>query len=167
MIQHVHVFVFVRQCMIIVLVWIIYCKAIYVTSHNSYLNYHPLSLCLQEYKRKQLEEQKQAERLQRQLHQERAFLVSLQQQQQDSRPSEKKQLYHYKDAINPSDKPNWAKEVGKLEIRLNLSFFQHRSTVLLQGWCDLRNKFFNANLIFCPNQLWPWQATSTSELHTL
>ncbi|XP_056096897.1 TRAF2 and NCK interacting kinase a isoform X3 [Rhinichthys klamathensis goyatoka] len=65
----------------------------------------------QEYKRKQLEEQRQAERLQRQLHQERAYLVSLQQQQQDSRPAEKKPLYHYKDAVNPSDKPNWAKEV--------------------------------------------------------
>ncbi|XP_039531617.1 TRAF2 and NCK interacting kinase a isoform X5 [Pimephales promelas] len=66
---------------------------------------------LLEYKRKQLEEQRQAERLQRQLHQERAYLVSLQQQQQDSRPTEKKQLYHYKDAVNPIDKPNWAKEV--------------------------------------------------------
>ncbi|XP_056096896.1 TRAF2 and NCK interacting kinase a isoform X2 [Rhinichthys klamathensis goyatoka] len=66
---------------------------------------------LLEYKRKQLEEQRQAERLQRQLHQERAYLVSLQQQQQDSRPAEKKPLYHYKDAVNPSDKPNWAKEV--------------------------------------------------------
>uniref|UniRef100_A0A8C1PMH2 non-specific serine/threonine protein kinase n=1 Tax=Cyprinus carpio TaxID=7962 RepID=A0A8C1PMH2_CYPCA len=72
-----------------------------------------------EYKRKQLEEQRQADRLQRQLHQERAYLVSLQQQQhqqqqqqqQDSRPGEKKQLYHYKDAVNPSDKPAWAKEV--------------------------------------------------------
>ncbi|XP_057190917.1 TRAF2 and NCK interacting kinase a isoform X6 [Triplophysa rosa] len=71
---------------------------------------------LMEYKRKQLEEQRQAERLQRQLHQERAYLVSLQQQQQqqqqqDSRPAEKKQLYHYKDAGNSSDKPAWAKEV--------------------------------------------------------
>uniref|UniRef100_A0A8C2KJ68 non-specific serine/threonine protein kinase n=1 Tax=Cyprinus carpio TaxID=7962 RepID=A0A8C2KJ68_CYPCA len=74
---------------------------------------------LLEYKRKQLEEQRQADRLQRQLHQERAYLVSLQQQQhqqqqqqqQDSRPGEKKQLYHYKDAVNPSDKPAWAKEV--------------------------------------------------------
>ncbi|XP_051556137.1 traf2 and NCK-interacting protein kinase-like isoform X7 [Myxocyprinus asiaticus] len=67
----------------------------------------------QEYKRKQLEEQRQAERLQRQLQQERAYLVSLQQQQQqqDSRPPDKKQLYHYKDAVNPSDKPAWAKEV--------------------------------------------------------
>ncbi|XP_056598463.1 TRAF2 and NCK interacting kinase a isoform X10 [Triplophysa dalaica] len=72
----------------------------------------------QEYKRKQLEEQRQAERLQRQLHQERAYLVSLQQQQQqqqqlqqDSRPAEKKQLYHYKDAANSSEKPAWAKEV--------------------------------------------------------
>ncbi|XP_067220278.1 TRAF2 and NCK interacting kinase a isoform X6 [Chanodichthys erythropterus] len=70
----------------------------------------------QEYKRKQLEEQRQAERLQRQLQQERAYLVSLQQQQQqqqqqDSRPGEKKPLYHYKDAVNPSDKPAWAKEV--------------------------------------------------------
>uniref|UniRef100_A0A672S069 non-specific serine/threonine protein kinase n=1 Tax=Sinocyclocheilus grahami TaxID=75366 RepID=A0A672S069_SINGR len=70
----------------------------------------------QEYKRKQLEEQRQSERLQRQLQQERAYLVSLQQQQQqqpqqDSRPAEKKQLYHYKDAVNPSDKPAWAKEV--------------------------------------------------------
>uniref|UniRef100_A0A671T780 non-specific serine/threonine protein kinase n=1 Tax=Sinocyclocheilus anshuiensis TaxID=1608454 RepID=A0A671T780_9TELE len=88
-----------------------------------------IRLFLQEYKRKQLEEQRQAERLQRQLQQERAYLVSLhqqqqqQQQQQDSRPAEKKQLYHYKDAVNPSDKPAWAKEVGKTEIRLKLSFF--------------------------------------------
>ncbi|XP_016341668.1 TRAF2 and NCK-interacting protein kinase-like isoform X6 [Sinocyclocheilus anshuiensis] len=71
---------------------------------------------LLEYKRKQLEEQRQSERLQRQLQQERAYLVSLQQQQQqqpqqDSRPAEKKQLYHYKDAVNQCDKPAWAKEV--------------------------------------------------------
>uniref|UniRef100_A0A672KUC1 non-specific serine/threonine protein kinase n=1 Tax=Sinocyclocheilus grahami TaxID=75366 RepID=A0A672KUC1_SINGR len=64
----------------------------------------------QEYKRKQLEEQRQAERLQRQLQQERAYLVSLQQQQQEPRPADKKQLYHYKDSVNPSDKPAWAKE---------------------------------------------------------
>ncbi|XP_041964591.1 TRAF2 and NCK interacting kinase a isoform X2 [Alosa sapidissima] len=74
----------------------------------------------QEYKRKQLEEQRQAERLQRQLQQERAYLVSLQhqqkqqqQQQQDSHQAEKKPLYHYKDAVNPADKPAWAKEVLK------------------------------------------------------
>ncbi|XP_077586679.1 TRAF2 and NCK interacting kinase a isoform X8 [Stigmatopora nigra] len=66
---------------------------------------------LMEYKRKQVEEQRQAERLQRQLQQERAYLVSLQQQQQEGRQAEKKQLYHYKDLINPNDKPNWAKEV--------------------------------------------------------
>ncbi|XP_042574207.1 TRAF2 and NCK-interacting protein kinase-like isoform X4 [Cyprinus carpio] len=79
----------------------------------------------EEYKRKQLEEQRQADRLQRQLHQERAYLVSLQQQQhqqqqqqqQDSRPGEKKQLYHYKDAVNPSDKPAWAKEVHGLRLK--------------------------------------------------
>uniref|UniRef100_A0A9J8BFA9 non-specific serine/threonine protein kinase n=1 Tax=Cyprinus carpio carpio TaxID=630221 RepID=A0A9J8BFA9_CYPCA len=65
----------------------------------------------QEYKRKQIEEQRQAERLQRQLQQERAYLVSLQQQQQEPRPADKKQLYHYKDSVNPSDKPAWAKEV--------------------------------------------------------
>uniref|UniRef100_A0A8C1G5N7 non-specific serine/threonine protein kinase n=1 Tax=Cyprinus carpio TaxID=7962 RepID=A0A8C1G5N7_CYPCA len=64
-----------------------------------------------EYKRKQIEEQRQAERLQRQLQQERAYLVSLQQQQQEPRPADKKQLYHYKDSVNPSDKPAWAKEV--------------------------------------------------------
>uniref|UniRef100_A0A671QE03 non-specific serine/threonine protein kinase n=1 Tax=Sinocyclocheilus anshuiensis TaxID=1608454 RepID=A0A671QE03_9TELE len=64
----------------------------------------------QEYKRKQLEEQRQAERLQRQLQQERAYLVSLQQQQQEPRPADKKPLYHYKDSVNPSDKPAWAKE---------------------------------------------------------
>uniref|UniRef100_A0A665W6A2 non-specific serine/threonine protein kinase n=1 Tax=Echeneis naucrates TaxID=173247 RepID=A0A665W6A2_ECHNA len=64
----------------------------------------------QEYKRKQIEEQRQAERLQRQLQQERAYLVSLQQQQQQQQ-AEKKQLYHYKDLINPNDKPAWAKEV--------------------------------------------------------
>ncbi|XP_075794060.1 TRAF2 and NCK-interacting protein kinase isoform X4 [Pelodiscus sinensis] len=66
----------------------------------------------QEYKRKQLEEQRQAERLQRQLQQERDYLVSLQQQQrQDQRPAEKKPLYHYKEGMNASEKPAWAKEV--------------------------------------------------------
>lgn len=73
----------------------------------------------QEYKRKQLEEQRQAERLQRQLQQERDYLVSLQQQQQqqrqDQRPAEKKPLYHYKEGINASEKPAWAKEVGESE----------------------------------------------------
>uniref|UniRef100_A0A8C3JTS0 non-specific serine/threonine protein kinase n=1 Tax=Calidris pygmaea TaxID=425635 RepID=A0A8C3JTS0_9CHAR len=75
----------------------------------------------QEYKRKQLEEQRQAERLQRQLQQERDYLVSLQQQQQqqrqDQRPAEKKPLYHYKEGINASEKPAWAKEVGESEER--------------------------------------------------
>ncbi|XP_069008769.1 TRAF2 and NCK interacting kinase a isoform X2 [Embiotoca jacksoni] len=72
---------------------------------------------LLEYKRKQVEEQRQAERLQRQLQQERAYLVSLQQQQQqqqqEGRQAEKKPLYHYKDVVNPNDKPAWAKEVLK------------------------------------------------------
>uniref|UniRef100_A0A7N6C079 non-specific serine/threonine protein kinase n=1 Tax=Anabas testudineus TaxID=64144 RepID=A0A7N6C079_ANATE len=60
---------------------------------------------VQEYKRKQIEEQRQAERLQRQLQQERAYLVSLQQQQQQQQqepprpPQDKKQLYHYKDQV--------------------------------------------------------------------
>lgn len=73
---------------------------------------------VQEYKRKQIEEQRQAERLQRQLQQERAYLVSLQQQQQQQQevsprpPQDKKQLYHYKDqAPGSNDKPAWAKEV--------------------------------------------------------
>uniref|UniRef100_A0A3Q1KBA0 non-specific serine/threonine protein kinase n=1 Tax=Anabas testudineus TaxID=64144 RepID=A0A3Q1KBA0_ANATE len=73
---------------------------------------------VQEYKRKQIEEQRQAERLQRQLQQERAYLVSLQQQQQQQQqepprpPQDKKQLYHYKDqAPSSNDKPAWAKEV--------------------------------------------------------
>lgn len=97
-----------------------------------------------------MEEQRQADRLQRQLQQERAYLVSLQQQQQqqqqDSRPEEKKQLYHYKDAVNPSDKPAWAKKVSSSEIRLNLSsFFQNYSVTLFQGWSD---KFLHANMTF-------------------
>lgn len=69
----------------------------------------------QEYKRKQIEEQRQAERLQRQLQQERAYLVSLQQQQQEPPrpPQDKKQLYHYKDqAPGGNDKPAWANEVA-------------------------------------------------------
>ncbi|XP_056593998.1 TRAF2 and NCK interacting kinase b isoform X5 [Triplophysa dalaica] len=66
---------------------------------------------LLEYKRKQLEEQRQAERLQRQLQQERAILISMQPKQTEPRPGEKKPLYHYKDSVNPSDKPAWAKEV--------------------------------------------------------
>ncbi|KAE8603947.1 hypothetical protein XENTR_v10014514 [Xenopus tropicalis] len=72
-----------------------------------------------EYKRKQLEEQRQAERLQRQLQQERDYLVSLQQQQQQQqRSSEKKPLYHYKEGLNPAEKPAWAKEVEE-RSRLN------------------------------------------------
>lgn len=85
---------------------------------------------MQEYKRKQLEEQRQAERLQRQLQQERAYLVSLQQQQQEPRPAEKKQLYHYKDSVNPSDKPAWAKEV---ESFLNGSRFIQRCVCHVLG----------------------------------
>ncbi|XP_074860429.1 TRAF2 and NCK-interacting protein kinase isoform X5 [Carettochelys insculpta] len=74
---------------------------------------------LLEYKRKQLEEQRQAERLQRQLQQERDYLVSLQQQQrQDPRPAEKKPLYHYKEGMNATEKPAWAKEVEE-RSRLN------------------------------------------------
>ncbi|XP_061551887.1 TRAF2 and NCK interacting kinase a isoform X3 [Phycodurus eques] len=81
---------------------------------------------LLEYKRKQVEEQRQAERLQRQLQQERAYLVSLQQQQQEGRQAEKKQLYHYKDVMNPNDKPAWAKEVqGGNPPRSNL---RHRQS---------------------------------------
>ncbi|XP_072329774.1 TRAF2 and NCK-interacting protein kinase-like isoform X12 [Scyliorhinus torazame] len=66
---------------------------------------------LLEYKRKQLEEQRQAERLQRQLQQERAYLVSLQQQQVEPRAGEKKALYHFKDSLNSTEKPSWAREV--------------------------------------------------------
>ncbi|XP_042311943.1 TRAF2 and NCK-interacting protein kinase isoform X7 [Sceloporus undulatus] len=80
---------------------------------------------LLEYKRKQLEEQRQAERLQRQLQQERDYLVSLQQQQQqqqqqrqEQRPAEKKALYHYKEGLNATEKPAWAKEVEE-RSRLN------------------------------------------------
>uniref|UniRef100_A0A452SMK7 non-specific serine/threonine protein kinase n=1 Tax=Ursus americanus TaxID=9643 RepID=A0A452SMK7_URSAM len=67
-----------------------------------------------EYKRKQLEEQRQAERLQRQLKQERDYLVSLQHQRQEQRPVEKKPLYHYKEGMSPSEKPAWAKEIPHL-----------------------------------------------------
>ncbi|XP_067291456.1 TRAF2 and NCK interacting kinase b isoform X4 [Pseudorasbora parva] len=81
---------------------------------------------LLEYKRKQLEEQRQAERLQRQLQQERAYLVSLQQQQQEPRPADKKQLYHYKDSVNPSDKPAWAKEVEERSKLKSSPALQHK-----------------------------------------
>ncbi|XP_059390915.1 TRAF2 and NCK-interacting protein kinase-like isoform X7 [Carassius carassius] len=86
---------------------------------------------LLEYKRKQIEEQRQAERLQRQLQQERAYLVSLQQQQPEPRPADKKQLYHYKDSVNPSDKPAWAKEV------------EERSKLNRQSSPALQNKVAN------------------------
>lgn len=67
-------------------------------------------LSAQEYKRKQLEEQRQSERLQRQLQQEHAYLVSLQQQQQEKKP----QLYHYNKNLEPNNKPTWAREVAVL-----------------------------------------------------
>ncbi|XP_035156920.2 misshapen-like kinase 1 isoform X28 [Callithrix jacchus] len=74
---------------------------------------------LLEYKRKQLEEQRQSERLQRQLQQEHAYLKSLQQQQQQQQlqkqqqqilPGDRKPLYQYGRAMNPADKPAWARE---------------------------------------------------------
>ncbi|XP_059938087.1 misshapen-like kinase 1 isoform X6 [Mesoplodon densirostris] len=72
----------------------------------------------QEYKRKQLEEQRQSERLQRQLQQEHAYLKSLQQQQQQILPGDRKPLYHYGRGINPADKPAWAREVEE-RTRMN------------------------------------------------
>uniref|UniRef100_A0A8C2U248 Mitogen-activated protein kinase kinase kinase kinase n=1 Tax=Coturnix japonica TaxID=93934 RepID=A0A8C2U248_COTJA len=96
----------------------------------------------QEYKRKQLEEQRQAERLQRQLQQERDYLVSLQQQQQqqrqDQRPAEKKPLYHYKEGINASEKPAWAKEVGTVHgdtLVRSLGHFCSFCVCLTRGSC--------------------------------
>uniref|UniRef100_A0A7N4NQY2 non-specific serine/threonine protein kinase n=1 Tax=Sarcophilus harrisii TaxID=9305 RepID=A0A7N4NQY2_SARHA len=73
--------------------------------------WHSQSLLLQ----KQLEEQRQSERLQRQLQQEHAYLKSLQQQQlqkqqQPPAPGDKKPLYHYSRGANPADKPAWARE---------------------------------------------------------
>lgn len=78
---------------------------------------------VQEYKRKQLEEQRQSERLQRQLQQEHAYLVSLQ-QQQDKKP----QLYHYNKNLDPNNKPTWAREV-QLEpfptsLRMHISLLE-------------------------------------------
>uniref|UniRef100_A0A8C2U5G1 non-specific serine/threonine protein kinase n=1 Tax=Coturnix japonica TaxID=93934 RepID=A0A8C2U5G1_COTJA len=97
---------------------------------------------LSEYKRKQLEEQRQAERLQRQLQQERDYLVSLQQQQQqqrqDQRPAEKKPLYHYKEGINASEKPAWAKEVGTVHgdtLVRSLGHFCSFCVCLTRGSC--------------------------------
>ncbi|XP_012316008.1 misshapen-like kinase 1 isoform X15 [Aotus nancymaae] len=81
----------------------------------------------QEYKRKQLEEQRQSERLQRQLQQEHAYLKSLQQQQQQQQlqkqqqqilPGDRKPLYQYGRAMNPTDKPAWAREVEE-RTRMN------------------------------------------------
>lgn len=83
----------------------------------------------QEYKRKQLEEQRQSERLQRQLQQEHAYLKSLQQQQQQQQlqkqqqqqqqilPGDRKPLYHYGRGINPADKPAWAREVLPVSLQ--------------------------------------------------
>lgn len=88
---------------------------LWITSPRCSSSVSPLVSVRQEYKRKQIEEQRQAERLQRQLQQERAYLVSLQQQQQEPPrpPQDKKQLYHYKDqAPSNNDKPTWAKEVN-------------------------------------------------------
>ncbi|XP_022380267.1 misshapen-like kinase 1 isoform X1 [Enhydra lutris kenyoni] len=72
----------------------------------------------QEYKRKQLEEQRQSERLQRQLQQEHAYLKSLQQQQQQGLPADRKPLYHYGRGVAAADKPAWAREVEE-RTRMN------------------------------------------------
>ncbi|XP_047563127.1 misshapen-like kinase 1 isoform X11 [Lutra lutra] len=72
----------------------------------------------QEYKRKQLEEQRQSERLQRQLQQEHAYLKSLQQQQQQGLPADRKPLYHYGRGVAATDKPAWAREVEE-RTRMN------------------------------------------------
>ncbi|XP_067309835.1 TRAF2 and NCK interacting kinase a isoform X5 [Pseudorasbora parva] len=68
----------------------------------------------QERERHRYEDQLRREEERRQAEREQEYKrkqQQQQQQQQDPRPGEKKQLYHYKDAVNPSDKPAWAKEV--------------------------------------------------------
>uniref|UniRef100_A0ACB8FCJ6 Uncharacterized protein n=1 Tax=Sphaerodactylus townsendi TaxID=933632 RepID=A0ACB8FCJ6_9SAUR len=89
---------------------------------------------LLEYKRKQLEEQRQAERLQRQLQQERDYLVSLQQQQQQQQrqPAEKKPLYHYKEGMNATEKPAWAKEVMGPERQLTRDLYRSSHAKVVQ-----------------------------------
>lgn len=75
---------------------------------------HPASLPsapLQEYKRKQLEEQRQSERLQRQLQQEHAYLKSLQQQQQQQQQQPKPLYHHNRSSAAAPEKPPWAREV--------------------------------------------------------
>lgn len=105
-------------------------------SHNfilfsGFVNYCVVHMSWQEYKRKQLEEQRQAERLQRQLQQERDYLVSLQQQQrQEQRPTEKKPLYHYKEGMNATEKPAWAKEVGLITFYLGVGIYKPVSSKL-------------------------------------
>lgn len=61
-----------------------------------------------------------------------------QQQQQEGRQAEKKQLYHYKDVINPNDKPAWAKEVSPNihEKLLYHVFFFFLELVKKANMCD-------------------------------
>ncbi|KAE8603940.1 hypothetical protein XENTR_v10014514 [Xenopus tropicalis] len=108
-----------------------------------------------EYKRKQLEEQRQAERLQRQLQQERDYLVSLQQQQQQQqRSSEKKPLYHYKEGLNPAEKPAWAKEVQQRSLSNSPVLpakQQHTSAIEQQGPLVTKDASSNWQLSNRPN----------------
>ncbi|XP_041420811.1 TRAF2 and NCK-interacting protein kinase isoform X4 [Xenopus laevis] len=114
---------------------------------------------LLEYKRKQVEEQRQAERLQRQLQQERDYLVSLQQQQQqqrqqEQRSSEKKPLYHYKEGLNPTDKPAWAKEVQQRSLSNSPVLpakQQHTSAIEQQGSLVTKDVSSNWQLSNRPN----------------
>uniref|UniRef100_A0A6I8T0W2 non-specific serine/threonine protein kinase n=1 Tax=Xenopus tropicalis TaxID=8364 RepID=A0A6I8T0W2_XENTR len=110
---------------------------------------------LLEYKRKQLEEQRQAERLQRQLQQERDYLVSLQQQQQQQqRSSEKKPLYHYKEGLNPAEKPAWAKEVQQRSLSNSPVLpakQQHTSAIEQQGPLVTKDASSNWQLSNRPN----------------
>uniref|UniRef100_A0A8C6TDQ9 non-specific serine/threonine protein kinase n=1 Tax=Neogobius melanostomus TaxID=47308 RepID=A0A8C6TDQ9_9GOBI len=102
----------------------------------------------QEYKRKQIEEQRQAERLQRQLQQERAYLVSLQ-QQQEPRPQDKKQMYHYKDqAPGSNDKPGWAKEVWRT-LKTSCLYPGKPQTLAVPGMSPLPSSPLSITLSCC------------------
>ena len=126
--------------------------------------------CVQEYKRKQMEEQRQAERLQRQLQQERAYLVSLQQQQQEPRPQDKKQLYHYKDQAPSVDKPAWAQEVRDTHTHTYTHSYTHTllqtPTVLVRLVSAELGPWIIQNVPACSFMfLGPEQVMSSSNAH--
>lgn len=121
-------------------------KSVYNFSHHLSVRVFNFPSCTQEYKWRELEEQRQAQKLQRQLQQEQAYLLSLQQnqnldsnktaQQQSIKPPQNPE----QDRINPpqSPEPDTAKQPQSTDLDKTQNRSLEKTTEPKQPVADLQ-----------------------------